>query len=190
MTTQEQRAEWSALAQAATPGEWAANTVRDTRLDIDVVWVENSMASIVWCGAANRLDVHANAAFIAAARAAVPALLADVDALTAENANAKAALITAAQLMRDANARADALARMLDAEMLRRQDAESDILRLTEDDTQSAFERTAALRAERDALAAELARVRAQLAEVPEPMLYRASTRPLWTDDTPTPGTR
>jgi hypothetical protein len=91
MTTQEQRAEWSALAQAATPGEWAANTVRDTRLDIDVVWVENSMASIVWCGAANRLDVHANAAFIAAARAAVPALLADVDALTAENANAKAA---------------------------------------------------------------------------------------------------
>jgi len=159
MSTPEQRAEWSALAQAATPGEWAANTVRDTRLDIDVVWVENSMVSIVWCGAANRLDVHANAAFIAAARAAVPQLLADVDALTQER---------------------DALARMLDAEMLRRQDAESDILRLTEDDTQSAFERTAALRADRAALAAELARVRGDYEYIRQRAPWGAIQRLAW----------
>lgn len=131
MTTQEQRQQWRALAQAATPGEWCveqhSGILHDGTPSTCAVLTsdEYDMASF-----GDDEQAMFDAAFIAAARTAVPALLADVDALTQER---------------------DAYARMLDAEMLRRQDAESDILRLTEDDTQSAFERTAALRAERDA---------------------------------------
>jgi hypothetical protein len=62
----------------------------------------------VWCGAANRLDVHANAAFIAAARAAVPALLADVDALTQERDKA-------ATMLGDALLESNRIARERDA---------------------------------------------------------------------------
>lgn len=41
-----------------------------------------------------------------------------------------------------------------------------------------------ALTRERDALVAELERVRGELAnDKPEPMLWRASKHPLWTDD-------
>ena len=86
MSTQEQRAEWRELAAAATPGEWYK---RD-----EGVWLKNELqyvynaivttdeADIAALGAED--SCHADAAFIAAARAAVPALLADVDALTQE----------------------------------------------------------------------------------------------------------
>jgi len=133
MTTQEQRQQWSALAQAATPGEWKPR-ISELTTDHEVTVYDadyDCTGVVAVCNSGLRYDDNEpNARFIAAARTAVPQLLADVDALTQER---------------------DAYARMLDAEMLRRQDAESDILRLTEDDTQSAFERTAALRAERDA---------------------------------------
>lgn len=57
----------------------------------------------------------------------------------------------------------DALTAMLEREMLRRQDAESDILRLTESDTPGPFELTSSVRAERHALAAENAKAKAAL---------------------------
>lgn len=113
MTTQEQRAEWSALAQAATSGAWKPR-ISELTTDHEVTVYDadyDCTGVVAVCNSGLRYDDNEpNAAFIAAARTAVPALLADVDALTAENANAKAALITAAQLMREANARADALA--------------------------------------------------------------------------------
>lgn len=159
MTTQEQRAAWRELEQAATPGEWVVETIPNRIVSTDEKVAQNGWEEI------GTYNADADAAFIAAARAAVPALLDDVDALTAKQAEMEAALLRLSpSVVAILNAKVDkltaerdALARMLDAEMLRRQDAESDILRLTEDDTESAFERTATLRAERDALAAELA---------------------------------
>ena len=81
MTTQEQRAEWSALEQAATPGEWFAERVPFK--DTDAACIDNTERRIItlYPPLENR---HADAAFIAAARTAVPQLLADVDALQAE----------------------------------------------------------------------------------------------------------
>jgi len=81
MTTQEQRAEWSALAQAATPGEWYAERVQFK--DTDAMCIENKdwRVATLYPPLENRA---ADAAFIAAARTAVPQLLADVDALTQE----------------------------------------------------------------------------------------------------------
>lgn len=153
MSTQQQRQEWRELAEALVPGEW--NVRPDTHLVVRGPWI------VVSVSLSDAAETQATAAFIAAAREAVPQLLADVDALQAER---------------------DALA----AELAERTTVTEQIsMALHVRDTQL----TAAI-AERDALAAELERVRAQLDAVPEPMLHKASTRPLWTDDTPTPGTR
>lgn len=76
MITQEQLEQWRALADAATPGPWE---------------LKNYGKSVYLAGPAiediiGRIQFHAgaDAAFIAAARAAVPALLAEVERLTAE----------------------------------------------------------------------------------------------------------
>lgn len=155
MSTEQQRQQWQELAAAATPGDWQFGGYHDLD-DYDVHVFDGDNVTYI---AQSCYDIDAY--FIAAARAAVPQLLADVDALQAER---------------------DALA----AELAERTTVTEQIsMALHVRDTQL----TAAI-AERDALAAELERVRAQLDAVPEPMLHKASTRPLWTDDTPTPGTR
>jgi hypothetical protein len=77
MSTAEQRQEWARLAEAATPGEWEIRN-------------HGSAGSAIVTGEYERVFTvartfeHENAAFIAASRTAVPALLADVDRLTAE----------------------------------------------------------------------------------------------------------
>lgn len=65
--TPEQLAAWRALTDAATPGEWAQRADRPR-----FVFVECSPAALV----AAEAGVEADAAFIAAARTAMPRLLA------------------------------------------------------------------------------------------------------------------
>jgi hypothetical protein len=79
MTTPEQRAVWAALAAVATPGEWTATSSTVHR---DAIPADSFVGHVAICGFGEQAD--ADAAFIAAARTAVPALLADVDALTQE----------------------------------------------------------------------------------------------------------
>lgn len=80
MTTPEQRAVWAALAAVATPGEWTEVAesgewwVSTTSDETAALYVIPDTALM------NQADVD----FVCAARAAVPALLADVDALTQE----------------------------------------------------------------------------------------------------------
>lgn len=107
MTTKEQREHWARLEQAATPGEWGieegssfvmVHSLGDLQDcgDYGVLpsWICN-------CGRCYGGDVSlervmervkGNAAFIAAARTAVPALLADVAELEAEVARINARL--------------------------------------------------------------------------------------------------
>ena len=80
MITPEQLAQWRALADAATPGPWEATSTWSDDGDSYYVAVVDGRAL---------LDTYvsmtdADAAFIAAAREAVPALLAEVERLTAE----------------------------------------------------------------------------------------------------------
>ena len=85
MTTQEQRQQWRALAQAATPGEWwveqHSGILHDGTPSTCAVLTsdEYDMASF-----GDDEQAMFDAVFIAAARTAVPQLLADVDALTQE----------------------------------------------------------------------------------------------------------
>lgn len=137
MSTQQQRQEWRELAAAAAPGEW----IYDKLQWQCVVSAPNQVIASMH-PYSNVGDDEPNAAFIAAARVAVPALLADVDALTQER---------------------DAYARNL-------ADAQSDIAaEIAERNTlaNDRAEHIARLAQERDALAAELERVRAQLDAVP-----------------------
>jgi hypothetical protein len=161
MSTAEQRQEWARLEQRleqdAADGEWAADgkTV--------VIWRDDERYHEI---IADTFDER-NAAFIAASRAAVPALLADVDRLTGDNAALSEALDTALAHLKESEADRDKAVTMLGDEAI-------------------AHSRT---RRERDALAAELAQVREQLATaqlddpiIYEPMMHKASTRPLWTE--------
>lgn len=84
MSTQEQRQQWRELADAATPGEWMlgytcgwADGAPYTNVNVETI-------DATIAGLGEQDECTADAAFIVAARAAVPALLADVDALTAE----------------------------------------------------------------------------------------------------------
>ncbi len=100
MSTEKQHDEWKMLAEAATPGPWE---VRETVIDgrkYGGAWVERNTddgdliqisgsdgarsytARVV--GIQDHDDNDANAAFIAAARLAVPELLADIAMLRAE----------------------------------------------------------------------------------------------------------
>lgn len=76
-STQQQRQEWRELEAAATPGEWEIKSHGSAGLAITTGKYERVFTVA-------RIFEWDNAAFIAAARAAVPALLADVDALTQE----------------------------------------------------------------------------------------------------------
>ncbi len=138
MSTQQQRQEWRELAAAATPGEWDGT--------FGVVKVRGETIFVGRLGP----QAHHDAAFIAAARAAVPALLADVDALQAEAARAYQ------RGWDDANRTAEAL--HVD---LTQEDADNTAAR------QNAWQgdKIRALTQERDALAAELERVRAEAAQ-------------------------
>ena len=80
MTELEKLAQWSALADAATPGPW------ETGEEDGMIYVadDSSADSVAYCGCSLR-----DAAFIAAARAAVPALLAEVERLRDELAEAE-----------------------------------------------------------------------------------------------------
>ena len=91
MTTAEQRAEWARLADEATPGPWrpgrepppVCNDWFD-RLPVGTHPVE-STGTLFALGAAVAATAHAgDAAFIAASRDAVPALLADLAAAESE----------------------------------------------------------------------------------------------------------
>ena len=70
MSTEQERQEWRELAAAATPGEWFYRS--------QCIYGGIVLACVIPI----RDNADADAAFIAAARTAVPALLADVDALT------------------------------------------------------------------------------------------------------------
>jgi hypothetical protein len=141
MSTAEQRQEWARLAEAATPGEWEIRN-------------HGSAGSAIVTGEYERVFTvarmfeHENAAFIAASRTAVPALLADVDRLTAER---------------------DAAYRLLEgltpggSEFY---DSPQNCAEWAMDRMRNVMEQVKARKAaeaERDALAAELAKVRAQL---------------------------
>lgn len=91
LNTPEQRAEWRALADKATPGPWDTYMVPGTRSEEAYVAVEASETEV---RIARYEGGHFDGAFIAAARTAVPALLADVERLTAER-DALAARIAA-----------------------------------------------------------------------------------------------
>jgi len=92
MTTQEQRQQWSALAQAATPGEWKPR-ISELTTDHEVTVYDadyDCTGVVAVCNSGLRYDDNEpNARFIAAARTAVPQLLADVDALTQERDEAR-----------------------------------------------------------------------------------------------------
>jgi hypothetical protein len=95
MTTAEQRAEWRRLEQAATPGEWFFQTGNDKNgdsCDVLVAEIEGGGDDEEQEYAQVLFDTHTlgdkaasdNWEFCAAARTAVPALLADVEELLAE----------------------------------------------------------------------------------------------------------
>jgi hypothetical protein len=85
MSTAEQRQEWARLAEAATPGEWRATNEVETRGNPFAFYLFVAADDIFHTMCGGQYESHsatANALFIAASRAAVPALLADVDRLT------------------------------------------------------------------------------------------------------------
>jgi hypothetical protein len=107
MSTAEQRQEWARLAEAATPGEWVAS--------FGVTWdvVVGKLKKVITRTSGINNNTRADAAFIAASRTAVPALLADVDRLTGDNAALSEALDTALAHLKESEAERDALAGQL-----------------------------------------------------------------------------
>jgi len=83
--TPEQLAEWKRLADAATEGPWASVEIspEDKEWGACEITAGDGYVSTMICG----VD---NAAFIAASRNAVPALIAEVERLTAEREDLKA----------------------------------------------------------------------------------------------------
>lgn len=167
MTTPEKRAELRRLADAATPGPWEAESY-DTDGWRGVIWGDTGAEGAPRLGADMPL---ADAKFCAAARTAVPALLDEVERL-------EAALRIAeydAHVIGPANA--DEVKAILEANAeLQREVA---VLRATPDGKMAALfdEQVAennrwsrdceALRAERDALRAWVARAREAMEDVP-----------------------
>lgn len=84
-TTPEQRAEWARLAEKATPGEWLAERCTTSEVEVGAETTAGHL-SVAWVHlghAPSANDIAGgtrDAAFIAAARTAVPALLADLEA--------------------------------------------------------------------------------------------------------------
>lgn len=91
MIAQKQLDKWRRLADAATPGEWWLDfrQVFNGEVPYINVCVTTDAADIAGLG--EQEECQADAAFIAAAREAVPALLDEVERLRAELADARAA---------------------------------------------------------------------------------------------------
>jgi predicted RNase H-like nuclease (RuvC/YqgF family) len=144
MSTAEQRQEWARLAEAATPGEWEHESASC------VIWdSEGEEVGQIWS--------RDNMAFVIVARAAVPALLADVDRLTGDNAALSEALDTALLHLKESEAERDALAGQL---RQLRYDYDQDLSaarKYSAEDRVFAADELAQVKRERDALAAELA---------------------------------
>lgn len=88
MSSDSERATWKALAEGATEGPWETGRffwkVGSTRGMADEWWVSAEAAGAVIASAPEEAPPSTpNMAFIAAARQAVPALLADVERLEA-----------------------------------------------------------------------------------------------------------
>jgi hypothetical protein len=161
MSTEEQRQEWARLAEAATTAPWIIEAGDYSGSN----WLVASLgASCIddKCYTVTTDHIHASelegdaktdAEFIAASRAAVPELLADVDRLTGDNAALSEALDTALLHLKESEAERDALAAKLYYEqgMGAGLKDEGDTLR-------AAVKR---LVAERDALAGQLAEAQA-----------------------------
>lgn len=81
MITEQQLNEWEELAKAATPGEWHA--IQDSVIGSGGDY--NFQIADMYNGHFADAEVEANAAFIAASRTAVPALVEMVRELEAEN---------------------------------------------------------------------------------------------------------
>ena len=168
--------EWRELAEAATPGPWSPVT-RISGLGVE------TFDSLRVCHVGESTDEYMHdATFIAASRTAVPALLAEVDALAAQRDNAyrllegltpggsefynspqncaqfaQSRMSSVTQIAKERNelrAERDALRRELEETRCVRKDRFVELGEFT------------AMRAERDALAAEVATLRAQLATV------------------------
>lgn len=88
--TPEQRQQWRALADGATEGPWEAARDRDNWIVGDLWNGLNGMVGGFAAGGGPQAE--ADAAFIAAAREAVPALLADLEAAEARAEKAEAAI--------------------------------------------------------------------------------------------------
>ena len=89
--TDEQLAEWQRLFDAATPGKWIVKTdvttIHGSHFINPGVWGDDGITFICDCGTGSRVDT--DAAFIVAAREAVPALIAEVRRLKTELATAR-----------------------------------------------------------------------------------------------------
>lgn len=107
--TPDEMARWRALCEAATPGDWVALDNDGPRGNASV-WTR---AEVMLGGRVAVLDAaspHHNAAFIAAARSAVPRLLAEVERLKRDAETAWANEAATSELLRETKAERDALA--------------------------------------------------------------------------------
>jgi hypothetical protein len=118
MSTAEQRQEWARLAEAATTAPWTVEageySGKDWLIGIVAVHLGGSMDGQSYAVTTDHVhaseldgDARTDAAFIAASRAAVPALLADVDRLTGDNAALSEALDTALRHLKESEADRD-----------------------------------------------------------------------------------
>jgi hypothetical protein len=132
MSTEQQRQEWARLAEAATPGEWVveqhSGILHEGAPSTCAVLTteEYDLASF-----GDSEQAMFDATFIAASRAAIPALLADVDRLTGDNAALSEALDTALLHLKESEADRDkAIAELAQVRaQLEEQGAEIDRLR-------------------------------------------------------------
>lgn len=87
-----------ARADAATPGPWEEKTNRHPQCNGEPWgWISGASGNITWSGYVGKT----NADFIAHARTDIPALVAEVERLAAENSTLKKALEKLADIVQD-----------------------------------------------------------------------------------------
>lgn len=123
--TNAQLAEWAALCEAATPGPWLHCSPGEVRAD--GVGPRLFGSPMIWQGVNGwqPAQTQVNLDFIAAARTAMPLLLAEVERLKAERADLRGALIAALdqpeyRFHEEPCARADCWAKLAHAALIRR----------------------------------------------------------------------